>query len=251
MGLDLDLSASFAKIDRAEEHLKSLQIEIPLAVRERPPHSLRGEIDPRTGWCSVRVRREKPKEPRLAAIVGDYVHNLRSALDYIVTALVDATPGLTLSTSHQFPIYDDPVAYRDSIWRMGERVGRGRLRGILHGLTLIEPLQPYHTQPDADADPLAQLNRLSNADKHRQILGYWPDPQPGEITLEHNGVIAEQIQRTDRQQWINDEVEVGRLRFEPPFPESVRDSRYVRGSPLLRRTLRTTYEGDRARSADT
>jgi hypothetical protein len=192
-----------------------------------------GEIDKDSGWYSVRLRRNKPEEPRLASIVGDYIHNLRSALNYIVTGLVDATPGLTLGMSHQFPIYDDPTTYADQVWRMGDSIGRGQLKGIIHGLTIIEPLQPYHTQPDPEADPLAQLNRLSNSDKHRQILGYWPDPQPGEISIEHDGIIAEQIQNTHKQQWVNDEVEIGRLRFDFPLPTNVKAKADMAVAPLF------------------
>ena len=155
MTLNLDLSASDAKLDRAEEHMKSLKAEVSVATEQRHPHSIMGEVDPQTGWCSVILRRNKPAEPRLAAIVGDYIHNLRSALNYIITALVDATPGLALGTAHQFPIYDDPATYATKVWRVGERVGRGCLAGIVHGLAIIEPLQPYHTEPDPDADPLA------------------------------------------------------------------------------------------------
>ena len=185
MTLSLDLSSSYAKIDRAEELLRTFKTEIPLAIGKRHPHSIRGEIDPQTGWCSVRLRRNNPQEPRLATIMGDYIHNLRSALNYIVTALVDATPGLTLGTMHQFPIYDDPTEYASKVWRMGEGVGRG-LKASLRASPSSSRCSPITLNPTLRL-PLAHLNHFSIADKHREILGYWPDPQPGEIEIDLGG----------------------------------------------------------------
>ena len=234
MTLNLDLSASDAKIDRAEEHMKALKTEVAIATEQRHPHTIRGDVDPDTGWCSVKLRRNKPKEPRLAAIAGDYVHNLRSALNYIVTALVDATPGISLATYHQFPIYDDPTTYADKVWRPGEQVGRGDLKGVIYGLAIIEPLQPYHTTPDSGADPLSQLNRFSNTDKHREIIGYWADPQPAQIELSTAGNIIGQLQRTDRQQWTDDEVEIGRVQLAAhPAPTYLRAKAEMAVVPLF------------------
>lgn len=234
MTLSLDLSASDAKIARAEEHFQCLKRELDLATEKRHPYTLRSEFDPQTGWCIVFLRNMKVREPRLASIAGDYIHNLRSALDYIVTALVDITPKLQLTTNHQFPLYDDAGTYATKVWTMGETVGRGPLRGLKDGLTIFEPFQPYHTQPDPDADPLAQLQRLSNADKHRQILGYYPDPQPGEVQITLSEGTVKGKRHPSTPQWVNDEVEVGAFLLAKPYPAKINVKTDFKIAPMFR-----------------
>ena len=56
----------------------------------------------------------QPEEPRFGIIVGDIMHNLRSALDYIVTALVNQSR-TRLTTSHQFPIYLDSTKFARTV----------------------------------------------------------------------------------------------------------------------------------------
>jgi hypothetical protein len=233
MSLGLDLSASDAKLDRAEEHLKSLESESSSVVKKRHSHTLRPEMDDQTGWCTIWMRANDVREPTVSAIAGDYIHNLRSALDYIITALVDKTAGLTLAKMHQFPIYDDQTTYGDAIWRPGEGVGRGSLKGIRHGLAIIEPLQPYHTQPDHDADPLAQLNRLSNADKHREILGFKPVLQPGEVDVIISEGTVLNTETPLKPNWVNNEFEVGRVLFAQPFPSQIRAKADLSVTPLF------------------
>jgi len=52
----------------------------------------------------------------VALIAGDVLHNLRSALDYLVYALIRAN-GKTPSTSAGFPIFDhEPVSQKEKNW---------------------------------------------------------------------------------------------------------------------------------------
>jgi hypothetical protein len=104
------------------------------------------------------------EEPRLGIILGDFMHNLRSALDYIVAALVRENPG-ALIRRQQFPIFDDHANYANG--------APGMLSGVIHGRDIIESLQPFKRTPPHD-DPLFILNHFSNADKHRLISGYYP-----------------------------------------------------------------------------
>lgn len=65
--------------------------------------------DQETGWFRLLIRfKDEPEEFDLSVIVGDIFHNLRSALDYIVTALVDVSPGAKLTRKHQFIVFDNP-----------------------------------------------------------------------------------------------------------------------------------------------
>ncbi len=231
--LGLDLRGADAKIDRAQEHLDLLKTEVPRVIDERHPHTIRGEVV-EDGWCVLWLHLNESREPRVSAIAGDYIHNLRSALNYIVTALVDATPGLALGTMHQFPASNDPTIYANTTWRPGERVGRGVLSGITPGLPMIERLQPYHTQPDPGADPLYQLNRFSNADKHREIFGFMPTLEPGtvDIIVPETATVIETTQPSQPNR-VGDDYEIGRIRFAPPYPTQIRAEAKLAVTPLF------------------
>lgn len=80
----------------------------------------------------------KLERPEVCAIVGDLMHNLRCALDYIVTALVNAS-GTKLARKHQFPIFTDENRFREEVLSSDLRPNpRGCLRGITIGLKLID-----------------------------------------------------------------------------------------------------------------
>lgn len=218
MSLGLDLAASRAKITRAVEHLGTLNREVRASLHKREPITLVSHFDPETGWLSVSARAE-PRELSLSVILGEFIHDLRSALDYIVAALVVAGK-VQLTVVHQFPIYLDAEKFL-------KRVGTadrpdGPLQGIRHGFAEIERLQPYHVKPDPSQSALALLQRLSNSDKHRVILPYVPLPVRHDLRLHHSGVIVEQWNPPSEFTWeMSGEVEILRVRFAKPYPPQV------------------------------
>jgi hypothetical protein len=112
-------------------------------------------------------------------MIGNIVHNLRSALDHLVWELVKANGEQPRSGpgGNQFPILDHkPPAGFDVAMR------KSRLRGIhLWDRQKIATMQPYRRPyhiPIAN-NPLLFLAGLSNTDKHRFIVTtatrYTPD----------------------------------------------------------------------------
>ena len=98
-------------------------------------------------------------------MVGEFLHNTRSALDNLVWQLV-LRSGATPSNRNQFPIFTDPA----------RPPAQGRLDTMLRGVsadhrTVIEELQPYrggHIHRLAKR-ALTILANLSNIDKHRYL----------------------------------------------------------------------------------
>lgn len=73
--------------------VNTLKREATVGVEKEATYAVRfSEVDPQTGWCSVDLVPQHVEKPQLSAILGDVIHNFRCALDYVVTALVDATP---------------------------------------------------------------------------------------------------------------------------------------------------------------
>ena len=116
MTLSLDLRSCDAKLARARENARTLERETVAHIgKQEATHAVRfSQVDPQTGWCSITLVPQKIEEPRLSAILGDVIHNLRCALDYVVTALVDASQ-TKLTTSHQFPIFKDAAFYASRV----------------------------------------------------------------------------------------------------------------------------------------
>lgn len=223
MTLGLDLSSCDAKLARARENARALERETRTHIgKQEATHAVRfSPVDPQTGWCAISLVPQKIEEPRLCAILGDVIHNLRCVLDYVVTALVDASQ-TQLTTSHQFPIFKDAAFYKSKVGTKTDALPGGPLRHVVHGLSVVEGWQPYNAQGDPRTDPLWGIHRFSNADKHRQpaIVGFVP---VGQFKIDYRGIVVEEDMLDEVDDWQPDqEIPVGRIRFDPPRAEDLR-----------------------------
>jgi hypothetical protein len=123
-----------------------------------------------------------PNFVELALLFGDFLHNLRSALDAFVWNLA-TLDGAEPSHPHrvQFPIYD-----RKSSWP----AAASNLSTVpIEVLEFIESTQPFTQEPsESRRHQLALLATLSNGDKHRglfvsRLAGF-------AVTAETEGLIA-------------------------------------------------------------
>lgn len=146
------------KLARAREHLAGLDAEIR-AYCESGAAGLR--FDETCNQARLLFVLNAPPPPRLSILVGDVVHNARSAIDHLAWALVRFNRR-TPSRKCSFPICDDEDAFNERGVKIIAGVGR-RAESIIRGL------QPYQLKADAHGHPLWLLQYLSNADKHRQL----------------------------------------------------------------------------------
>ena len=111
---------------------------------------------PGTSLAAVTVRPLDPPSPRFAALAGEVVYHLRSALDYAVYAAVLADSG-TPQQDTQFPVVSDERDWDAQATR--------RLRGMAPWRReIVRTLQPFNGEAWA-----ALLRDLSNTDKHRHL----------------------------------------------------------------------------------
>ena len=104
------LKECWHKLDRAKEHLKALDEEIGVFLDSKPAVVVR-EYDAQLPRYLFRVKSMRAiPQARWALIIGDCVHNLRSALDYIAWRLAgsDHEDRRTL-----FPICENPKQFED------------------------------------------------------------------------------------------------------------------------------------------
>jgi hypothetical protein len=214
-----------AKLDRADEHLTELVEEVG-AYFDSQPHSYPTEVDLGAGTFIVRIRINESPPSRLAIICGDFIQNLRAALDHLANGLVAKPTRRT-----QFPIVSDPDDFMCQVTLPARRNQRGPLTGLDPDggiFAQIERLQPYHHSDEGPGShPLLALVQLSNTDKHRTILtaasGHRIDPSGAhpDISFEGSDIefTGEAVYTYDKVLADGDEVLRGDLEVTGPNPE--------------------------------
>ncbi len=153
------LKDSRLKLKRARDDLATLQDHVREFLEAEPYMVvLEMEKDRTEHVYYVYVRRNPPAY--LGAIIGDVLHNLRSALDAIVWELSEKKDTLKDRElkSIQFPICEDGTKYDESPARYASKAVRAEIKAA----------QPYHS-PVPSTHPLALINRNNLLDKHRTV----------------------------------------------------------------------------------
>ena len=118
------LAGCIAKVERAEAHFGSLHPKITAFLNGEPqPYRFIPEIDMEGSQALWRLRVIEEPPLEWSTIAGDYVQNLRAALDHLIWVLVKAN-GFKPSGSNAFPIFDNPR--RTSVAMESARDGTGR-----------------------------------------------------------------------------------------------------------------------------
>lgn len=176
------------KLARAEEHLHELDDEIA-SYLDSEPYKIVKNVQPQDREL-VFIEFHVTAEPdaRLGVIIGDCLHNLRSALDYLACGLVERNGG-TVTRRTQFPIL---------IRQPTDEAGTPKLPSIAGGvapkvLEIIDESQPYKNREDAPTHPLLILRHLSNADKHRLLHPVAAYLKDGESALHFAGTVLRSL----------------------------------------------------------
>jgi len=146
------------KLSRAKEIFECLDAEALEFIREQP-FRIRDEHPKAHHYRGVAVVKKLPPV-RWAALAGDVIHNLRSALDHIAWQLVQAN-GNQPRKSTEFPVFTKRDEY-------GKTSGRF-IGGVSpQAVDLITALQPFNIENPAQ-HPLKVLHDLNRRDKHRLL----------------------------------------------------------------------------------
>lgn len=241
------------KLRRGKQHLQTLDNQIALA-RCLDNHTITVKDNPQTCEYVFTISNIRKPDPNWSYLVGDCVHNLRSALDHLVYQLAVGTLGRDLTTdearSTGFPIESNPAKF--------PKPREGRLKFVRAGeYTRIAELQPFNAwepsiwgvspavgnQSPAFApvregryrwNPgevplfLDRLAALDNFDKHRLVHAVYrapawmDDPDP---PIAYRGV-------SYTAEALVDGTEICRWKYEPPRPELPADMDMTRYFPL-------------------
>jgi hypothetical protein len=147
------------------DHAARLQSEVRLWLMEQPIGTRTELSADRRRWLLKMVVNERPPIQRWNTIVGDCIHNLRSALDAAVWEFA-CYSGSEPTRPHQiqFPIVDKPGEWAKTAAR--------QLAGVPNEVVeRIRVTQPFmHPEVDRPRHAALLLQYISNTDKHRTSI---------------------------------------------------------------------------------
>jgi hypothetical protein len=168
------LDSTRGKLVRAVQRSKDLRLYCD-AYEEQHPWRFESHWDASSD-CYIAFMRGRLPPMYLGLILGEVVHDLRSAFDHLAWAVAVEHVGIaalatpSAQNAVQFPITSTRARF-DS---------HRALRFFSdEAVALMESFQPYHNAGSHLVHPLAAVQSLSNRDKHRALT-----PALGQIRLE-------------------------------------------------------------------
>ncbi len=153
--------ASWHRIDRAKAH-RDAAAGVWNDFVDRDPYGVFLD-DEGEGQFVIRVVQQEPPPTELAVLTGEWLYNLRCALDYAIYDVAVCATGRNPPPGRgtlQFPIYDTEQGWNRNRHRLGPLAE--------HHIGILEIMQPYrHEDPDTSA--LGWVNRLARIDRHRHL----------------------------------------------------------------------------------
>lgn len=160
------------KFQRAEKHMVDINQEAVRYAENHPYEFTRIRLSDRQKQIRSRFHITEQPDPMVAVMLGDFIHNLRCALDYIVVACVPKQR----RGKAGFPILSQDIFAKDGNGQfvVNDTKLRENFETATKGLhpearTFIIGLQPYNHGVNAHLNILGIISRLENADKHRQL----------------------------------------------------------------------------------
>jgi len=152
------LDVIIVKVERAKDLLQDLESEVRSFIDSKPYIiGVRRESEPSQNVYFIDSIQSLPL--KVSAIIGDVIHNLRTALDHLAYQLVLVGTEEEPSTHIYFPIGNDESDYINRRDR--------QIQGALpQAIAEIDALTPYK----GGNDLLWQLHKLDIIDKHRVLI---------------------------------------------------------------------------------
>jgi hypothetical protein len=194
------LDDAFEKLRWAKHHFEILKPQIE-AFEQRDTHRISVNIDANAGKYVFSIHGLEDPDPDWGLIIGDCIHNARTALDYTFVRLwalaTGEDPATIARKDIQFPIYtpdpnhpDGDEAATAARKQFASATGEMRKEPMFSGyLARVEELQPFNRwnpsiwgvsyrghaipQPAVLPSALGRLSQLDNVDKHRVPHAVW------------------------------------------------------------------------------
>lgn len=159
------LQSAYRKLKRGEAHIDAVRREMLEAWPGKPPAlPIRREYNAVERSIIYRIEEVPRIGEEWPLLIGDAVHNLRSALDHAWWDL--ASHHLRrVPSEEEAPRIQFPILKKDGVWNAGSHsrwVGQ-------EVADWVGSIQPDYSGEPQQVDALAALRHLSNVDKHRSL----------------------------------------------------------------------------------
>jgi len=218
---NLSLADAWEKLRWSRHHFEILRPQIE-SFEQAHDYTITVQVQPNTGEYIFNVIGLKPLITDWSMILGDCLHNARTALDYVMVRLVARVERQEPKDveSVTFPIQTDPEIFRSVTKKFRNDTS---FSGYL---ARIEDLQPFNYLNESVwgahgcGVPIAlrRLSSLDNQDKHRIIHATWhgvPLPRVGPTGLPSGFKFLGSQTAVGP---LEDNAEVARWTFETPLP---------------------------------
>ncbi len=151
------------KVKRAQSHITDLEALFHSFIRDNP-HRIEVHENADTPGLKIRGVFDKPLPPIAATIIGDAIHNLRTALDHLACRLVEHSGGECTRWTG-FPIYETEADLDGGI--------ASKLCGTPDEIRdLVKSIKPYKTDRAGRAGNflIRGLSKLDDMDKHLLLI---------------------------------------------------------------------------------
>jgi len=162
-----NLSTVRAKIDRAKHHLRDIDatLKILLGTETNSEVQIMHKFDRERKHVIVNLEKCAPVNPSLPLMIGDCIHNLRSALGHLVYRLALENGASSVAASKTFfPIYLKKTQFDQRV----EKLVKPFISAP--ALTEIEKSQPYSAYSVPEEADIWILSQLDIFDKHRLLV---------------------------------------------------------------------------------
>ncbi len=144
------------KIKRAQHHIADLEGQFKTFVA-RKPHRFSIKNDPKTGQTLIQIRFVEAPPDNLIVVIGDTIHNLRTALDHMIWALIGWDGGA--QNKHlTFPCRDNRTNYEAGC--NGIQTPSQWIRDFIIA---------FEAFPGGKGEIFCRLHEMDVTDKHRAI----------------------------------------------------------------------------------
>lgn len=182
------------KILRAEEHFADLRAHTAAFLNEKP-YTTDYQRGPEPDEWQVILRAAKEPDPLLGVIAGEISYQLRSALDYSIGELIEASTGKMVhpDNNFMFPIFIADNEGNDSRFESWTQNVSAPAKAILRAV------QPYRYEAP-HRNTLAILDAVYNEDKHRSVQVLYGGA--GLRRVRHSGVAGRDVFRIPAR-WVD------------------------------------------------
>ena len=201
------LDDCWLKAGRAEKHLHEITEEFNL-WRQRKPYEVVFDVNPKDeDDAGVGIRIHEYPPAYAGTILGDFLNNCRSVLDYITTRLDLEAGGR--GDNIYFPIFTDRGAFKDHATKKLAHLNPGHV-------ALIESLQPFNgMRRPFTRHPGAVLHALHRLDKHHAVTPTLAAPVSFRLHWVIDDRVRTQTVKAELKGEVHDGTEIARVRWPP------------------------------------